>query len=399
MVESTPGLIGGPMFTSVFRILTASVVAGIALSPGAASAAMLRPAALAYSSSSTPSGGDPDTTVTFTVTVGLLSMTAPASANLATGTGAPGTTISGALGNMVVTDDRALLTAAWTVDAAETDWALVGGGGTTAEIIPAGDATYNPGDITTTGVITAAAASTPPSRWPMGRCRLWPAPPGSVTTPPRGIRLSRWRFPRARSAAITRGRSPNPCPSPAIAASGGPARLEAGRGRSGFLARPRALCGGTGTIHTSNRGERAPLDQRHHVHAGRRALEPGGQRRGLDPASGRAAAAGVRRPARRRTRLGGERSACPALHHRLPSDRNGHPPQDPDHESGSAAGPLHRLSRCRLHRERAVHRVRRGNQERADRLDQRAAPGGHPRSGGVRHGHDHDQGAGRRDPG
>ena len=150
------------MFTSVFRILTASVVAGIALSPGAASAAMLRPAALAYSSSSTPSGGDPDTTVTFTVTVGLLSMTAPASANLATGTGAPGTTISGALGNMVVTDDRALLTAAWTVDAAETDWALVGGGGTTAEIIPAGDATYNPGDITTTGVITAAAASTPP---------------------------------------------------------------------------------------------------------------------------------------------------------------------------------------------------------------------------------------------
>jgi hypothetical protein len=39
------------MLTSVFRILTAATVMGIALSPGAASAGVLRPTTLAYSSS------------------------------------------------------------------------------------------------------------------------------------------------------------------------------------------------------------------------------------------------------------------------------------------------------------------------------------------------------------
>jgi hypothetical protein len=150
------------MFTSVFRILSAAVVVGIVLAPGAASAAMLRPAAPTYSSSNTPAAGDPPTTVTFTVTTGMLSMTVPDSANLSTGTGAPGTTISGALGNVTVTDDRALLTAAWTVTAAETNWHRVGGTSTPAEIIPASRATYDPGDITTTGTITAAPDSTPP---------------------------------------------------------------------------------------------------------------------------------------------------------------------------------------------------------------------------------------------
>jgi hypothetical protein len=141
------------MFTSVFRILTAAVVMGIALAPGAASAAMLRPAALAYSN--TPAGSDPDTTTTFTVTVGLLTMTAPAGANL--GSGAPGTTITGSLGAVTVTDDRALLTAAWTATASATDWTT--GGATTNETIPASDATYTPGTITTTGTITATGTN------------------------------------------------------------------------------------------------------------------------------------------------------------------------------------------------------------------------------------------------
>jgi hypothetical protein len=148
------------MFTSVFRILTATVVTGIALSPVAASASVLRPAALAESSANAPSAGDPDTTVTFTVTVGLLSMTAPTSANLTTGSGAPGTTISGPVGPVTVTDDRALLSAAWTVNASETNWTT--GAGTLAEVIPATAATYNPGAFTTTGTITVAAASDPP---------------------------------------------------------------------------------------------------------------------------------------------------------------------------------------------------------------------------------------------
>jgi hypothetical protein len=143
------------MFTSVFRILTAAVVMGIALSPGAASAAALRPAGPAYWSSNSPAGGDPGTTVTFTVTVGLLSMTAPTAANL--GAGAPGTTISGPLGGVTVTDDRALLTAAWAATASATNWTT--GGGTTNETIPVGDATYTPGTITTTGTITATGTS------------------------------------------------------------------------------------------------------------------------------------------------------------------------------------------------------------------------------------------------
>ena len=136
------------MFASVFRILTAAVVVGIALSPGAASAAALQPAALTYWSSNTPAGGDPNTTVTFAVTTGALSMTAPTGANL--GGGAPGTTITGSLAAVTVTDDRALLTAAWTATASASDWTT--GGGTPNETIPAGDVGYTPGTITTTNL-------------------------------------------------------------------------------------------------------------------------------------------------------------------------------------------------------------------------------------------------------
>jgi hypothetical protein len=103
-----------------------------------------------------PGPGDPDTTVTFTVTSGALTMTAPATANL--GSGAPGTTISSAIGTVTVTDDRALLTAAWTATASSTDFTT--GGGTPAETIPVGDVTYDPGSITsTTGTITVTPAS------------------------------------------------------------------------------------------------------------------------------------------------------------------------------------------------------------------------------------------------
>jgi hypothetical protein len=139
------------MVKSAFGILAAAAAAaaGIVLCPGVASAATAAPGALAYSSSL--SSGDPDTTVTFTVTSGELSMTAPVSVNL--GSGAPGTTISGALGTVVVTDDRALLSASWTVTASSSDWTT--GGGTPSETIPATDVGYDPGSITTTGTITA----------------------------------------------------------------------------------------------------------------------------------------------------------------------------------------------------------------------------------------------------
>jgi hypothetical protein len=143
------------MFT--FRILIVAVVTGIVLSPGAASAATFRPSGATYFLSHTPSGGDPDTTVTFTVTTGALSMTAPDSADL--GSGGPGDTVTGQIGNITVTDDRALLSAAWTVTAAETDWTT--GTSTAAETIPAADATYDSGTPTTTGTITATGTGGP----------------------------------------------------------------------------------------------------------------------------------------------------------------------------------------------------------------------------------------------
>jgi predicted component of type VI protein secretion system len=97
------------------------------------------------------SANDPSTTVTFAVTSGALTLSVPVSANL--GSGAPGTAISASIGPMTVTDDRALLSASWTVTVAETDFANGG------QVIPATDATYTPGTITTTGVITVTTTN------------------------------------------------------------------------------------------------------------------------------------------------------------------------------------------------------------------------------------------------
>jgi hypothetical protein len=146
---------------TAFSILAVTAAAGIALTPVAASAATARPAVLAYSSS--PSASDPDTTVTFTVTVGALSLTAPTTVDL--GSGAPGTTITGVLGggaagpSVVVTDDRALLTASWIATASSSRWTT--GAGTPAEVIPVTDVGYTVGPITTTGTITATATNRP----------------------------------------------------------------------------------------------------------------------------------------------------------------------------------------------------------------------------------------------
>jgi hypothetical protein len=137
------------MVKAAFSILAVAAIGGIALTPVAASAATAGPAVLAYSSS--PSAGDPDTAVTFTVSSGALSMTAPVSANL--GTNAPGTTITGVLGTVTVTDDRALAIATWTAVAQSSNWTT--GGGTPAETVAAGDVGYDPGSVTTTGTIVA----------------------------------------------------------------------------------------------------------------------------------------------------------------------------------------------------------------------------------------------------
>jgi len=96
-------------------------------------------------------GSDPSTTLTFTVTSGALSITAPTAADL--GSGAPGTTIGPtAVGAVNVTDNRALASATWTVSAGETDFTT--GTATPAETIPATTAAYTVGTITHTGTIT-----------------------------------------------------------------------------------------------------------------------------------------------------------------------------------------------------------------------------------------------------
>jgi hypothetical protein len=142
------------MVKSAFSILAAAAVTGIILSPGIASAATAGPAVLAHSSGPMAPGPPEDTTVTFTVASGGLSLSAPTTTVvLSTGSGAPGTVISGALGDVVVTDDRALAAASWTAYASATDWT------SGAQTIPVGDTTYTPGSITTTGIITATGTA------------------------------------------------------------------------------------------------------------------------------------------------------------------------------------------------------------------------------------------------
>jgi hypothetical protein len=136
--------------------LSATAVIGAALSPAAASAATAGPVMHAgQAAANVRAGSDPGTTVTFAVTSGLLTLTAPTAASL--GSGAPGSTISGPLGTVTVNDNRALLNASWTVTASSSNFTT--GTGTPAETIPAGDATYAPGTVTTTGTITVTPSS------------------------------------------------------------------------------------------------------------------------------------------------------------------------------------------------------------------------------------------------
>ena len=122
-------------------------------------AALSGPAAV---TANAPPGGDPNTTVTFAVTSGLLTLTAPGTANL--GTALPGHTLTGNLGQMVVTDNRALASATWTVTASSTNFTT--GGGSGSETIPATAADYDPGEVATTGTITATGIISPLSGTP-----------------------------------------------------------------------------------------------------------------------------------------------------------------------------------------------------------------------------------------
>ena len=136
------------MKKSIFCVLSVAAIMGAVLTSTAASAAVT---VTARTSSLPP--GDPATTITFAVGTGLLTMTAPGAATLGTGSGQPGTIISGLLGTNVVTDSRALLAASWTVSVSSSDFTT--GAATPAETIPVADVTYDPGTVSTTGNITA----------------------------------------------------------------------------------------------------------------------------------------------------------------------------------------------------------------------------------------------------
>jgi hypothetical protein len=113
------------------RIITATVVA---LAAGALSVVGAAPALAS------------DTTVVVTVNAGALSISTPVSSNL--GSGQSGDTISGALGTVTVTDDRALLSAEWTATVSSTDFTT--GGGTPAETIGNSNVKYWSGAATAT---------------------------------------------------------------------------------------------------------------------------------------------------------------------------------------------------------------------------------------------------------
>src|SRR4051812_19281972 len=87
-----------------------------------------------------------DTTTTFVVSGGALTVSVPASAAL--GSVAPGASLSAQLGSVSVTDLRALLTAAWTASVSST--AFTTGGGTTAETVPLSAVSYWSGAATAT---------------------------------------------------------------------------------------------------------------------------------------------------------------------------------------------------------------------------------------------------------
>jgi hypothetical protein len=75
-----------------------------------------------------------------------LLISSPETANL--GSADPGTTASGELGAVTVTDTRAALTATWTATVSATSFTT--GGGTPAETIPASAVTYWSGPATAT---------------------------------------------------------------------------------------------------------------------------------------------------------------------------------------------------------------------------------------------------------
>lgn len=142
--------------------------------------------------------GSGDTTVTFVVPSGALSITVPPLAGLPSG--APGTTVGGTLGTVAVTDARALLSASWSATVTSTDFKT--GAGTPEETITkdsvfywsgagkatAGNGTFLPGQPTSASKQPLSAAVTAYSMsGGVGRSSAVWTPSLVVTLPPSAI--------------------------------------------------------------------------------------------------------------------------------------------------------------------------------------------------------------------
>ncbi|GAA0821194.1 hypothetical protein GCM10009525_07800 [Streptosporangium amethystogenes subsp. fukuiense] len=137
-------------------------LAGIA---GVVAAMMTAPSSQA---DTCPASTTCSTTVTFTVTApNGLTITVP-NGPVSVGSGTPGNQISGQLGSITVSDQRAALTATWIATVIAASGGFTTGGGTAAETIATANVSYWSGPATATtgtgtfapGQANAAAAQT-----------------------------------------------------------------------------------------------------------------------------------------------------------------------------------------------------------------------------------------------
>jgi len=123
-----------------------------------------------------------DTTTTFALTGGALTMTVPAAATLTPAT-AGASTVSGPLGLITVADLRAALNNGWTDTVSSTTFVLTGGTGTTNETVAVANVAYASG----AGTVTANGSFT------QGNLANGAVPgPGGTHTAASGISTTTW---------------------------------------------------------------------------------------------------------------------------------------------------------------------------------------------------------------
>jgi hypothetical protein len=115
--------------------------------------ALLAGSVIALSMYITPAANAADTIVTFTVSSGALTISAPAGP-VSLGSGSPGTTFGAIIGTVTVTDARGLNPSSWTSTVAASAFTATG-----VPAIPSSALFYEPGSATTNGNGTLTAGT------------------------------------------------------------------------------------------------------------------------------------------------------------------------------------------------------------------------------------------------